>query len=330
MELLKSLIEICSVPGSEESLRDFLIEQLRPYGTIVKTKWTGCYCARKNNRPERERKRVVISAHMDSPGFIVRDVFANGTLDIIPLGGISTAVLDVRSVYLYTSRKRFPGVLHLTSSDAKEVSCRGFFGFTSQNDAHKAGVKKGDSVCFHAPVSTLRNEFFAAPHLDDRLGVFLLVELAASLAKATLDCDVYFAATSCEEMGGRCASIIAAMIEPDLAICLDVTYAEGSVEMGKGPVITLSDAATFLPRKLRDALAKIAKQHKIPIQFEVYNYATTDARDYREGPAGCLALNTLIATSNNHSPQEICSLKDLRYTRRLVEALLKHHELLVI
>ncbi|BBM82407.1 M42 family metallopeptidase [Candidatus Uabimicrobium amorphum] len=323
--LLKKIIQTCSVPGNAIYLRDLLVDELQKYGKIYHSKWTSFYCAH-NKNSKKKKRNIVVTAHMDSPGFIVKNIEDDGRITIISLGGLSPGLMDTRSVILRTTSKTYEGIITLNEkeeTDRRMATYSGFFGFSSQKEAEKKGVRVGDSVCFHSPIITMPNKFIAAPHLDNRLGIFLLVDIAKQLRDEDLDCNVYFAATDCEEMGGRGAKILANMIEPDIAICLDATYEEGNVKMGDGPVLTLADASVLLPTSVRDAVGEIAAQDKIPLQYEVYNYAGTDAKDFKDIGAGCLTLCLLIATLNNHSPHEICSLKDIEYTKKLVCSIIK-------
>ncbi len=324
-KVFQQILQYGSVPGNETNLRDYLIKQFQAYGKITKTKWTGFYCDWKGNKTSKNRPTIVITAHMDSPGFIVQNINSDGSLKIISLGGLAPSKMNLRTVTLQTSTKSYSGILTLpTASDRpSEASYEGFFGFSSEKEAQKAGVRKGDSVYFLSPILEMENQLICAPHVDNRVGIYLMLMIAKKLPK-NLDCNIYFAATSCEEVGGRCAKIIADMLAPDLAICLDVTYEEQDIKMGKGPVLTLSDDASILPAKVRDKVAEIAQAKKIPLQFEVYNYAGTDAKDFRAAPGGgCLTLPILLATLNNHSPHEIFSMKDMQSTAKLVWEVLK-------
>ncbi|RME02325.1 MAG: M28 family peptidase [Planctomycetota bacterium] len=321
--LLQSLVQICSVPGNELELRDLLIQQLKPFGKIHKTNWTDFYCTL-GNAPK-NTPSVVITAHMDSPGFIVQEINDDGSIQLIALGGLNPTHLHLRPIRLKTEKKSYPGLL-LKEGENNGIHTRykGIFGFQSRQEAAKKGVKKGDSACFDNPYLQLLHHYILSPHLDNRLGCYLLLRLAKQLANHSLPFQLHLAATSCEEMGGRGAKIIAQQLQPTVAICLDATYEEGSVKMGNGPVITLSDHSVLLHPKIRSQLEKIAQKKKIPLQFEVYNYAGTDAGAFKDAGNGCITICPLIATRFNHSPYEMMNLKDFDYTEKFVLALLKH------
>jgi tetrahedral aminopeptidase len=330
--LLKSLLEAPSPPGNEHPTRDILVEALAPYGTIHKTRWTGFYMSLKGNKTG--QPDVVITAHMDSPGFTVRDVNDNGTLDIIHLGGINPSVVNPRLITLRTSKKNYSGVLQLIGeAQGKLSSYMGFFGFKSKKIAVQKGVQKGDAIAWRPQVIELEGNYLTSSHPDNRVGCFLLVEVAKALSKQKkkLGVNVHFAATGCEEVGGRGARIMGQMIEPELAICFDTTYEEGSVKMGAGSTLTMSDASVILPMNVRDKIEKIAKKEKIPIQWEVYNYAGTDAEGFRDVGQGCLTICPLVPSLYNHTPHEIVSLDDVEACKRLAIALVnKSKEIKVV
>lgn len=330
--LFKALLEAPSPPGNEHPTREILVKALEPYGTIHETRWTGFYMSLASNKPG--QPDVVLTAHMDSPGFTVRDINEDGTLDVIHLGGINPNVVQPRLVTLRTSKKNYTGVLQLNGeAQGKLSSYRGFFGFKSKKVAENKGVHKGDAIAWRPEVIELEGNYLTSSHPDNRVGCYLLVQVAKALSKQKkkLGVNVHFAATGCEEVGGRGARIMGQMIEPELAICFDTTYEEGSVKMGQGTTICLSDASVILPMNVRDKIQKIAKKEKIPIQWEVYNYAGTDAAGFRDVGAGCLTICPLVPSLYNHSPHEIISLDDIESTRRLAIALVnKANDLKVV
>lgn len=320
--LLRELVRISSVPGNEGEMRDFLIGEFSPYGEITKTRWTGFYCSLSQ---EASLPDVVVTAHMDSPGFIVKNILETGEILLISLGGLDPKKMDLRQVRIQTSTgKSFIGVLHLSGKpDGPYSEYRAFFGFSSAKEARKKGVEIGDRATFDSPLMELEGDTISSPHLDNRVGCYLMVEIAKKIHREKLPYNLHFVATSCEEMGGRGARIMANMIKPSVALCLDVTYDEEPVEMGKGLVLTLSDRSVLLSTDHRDHLLKISQKNKIPLQLEVYNYAGTDAEGFRDVGKGCITLPLLVATRNNHSPFEIMNLKDLDYGVKYCVALLK-------
>ena len=151
-----------------------------------------------------------------------------------------------------------------------------------------------------------------APFLDNRLGCWILAELAPRLAGWKSRYHVVLGATACEEFGGFGASVLARQVQPDLVIVVDATYeAPGqNVRLGQGPVLTLSDASVLLSPARRDQVRVILAAAHVPLQTEVYNFSGTDARAFPHLGLACPVLPLLLATIGNHSPRETADLRD--------------------
>ncbi|RME83251.1 MAG: M20/M25/M40 family metallo-hydrolase [Planctomycetota bacterium] len=325
--LLMELTRGISVSGNEKEVAQLLIDQFQGMGKVKQSRWGDIYCSlsEKDDLPN-----VVVTAHMDSPGFIVKEILPGGELRLIHLGGIDPQKMDLREVALLTSKgEKVRGLLSLKGEPKglhTEYLC--FIGASSQKEVEKKGIQIGDRAGF-ANTPFQMGEYVIGPHLDNRIGCYLMVEIGKKLKNKKLPFNLYLCGTTCEEMGGRGARILANLLKPAVTICLDVTYDEPPVAMGKGPVITLSDRSVLLSNAIRDHLIKIAKKAKTPLQMEVYNYAGTDAEGFKESHRGSITLPVLIATRNNHSPHEICHLADLDYTIKYISHLLKNLDYLL-
>ena len=135
-------------------------------------------------------------------------------------------------------------------------------------------------------------------------------------------------ATACEELGGFGAPVLARHVQPDLVIVLDATYAapEQNVQLGNGPVLTLSDASVLLSPARRDQVAKLLSDADVPLQTEVYNFSGTDARAFPHQGLACPILPLLLATTGNHSPRETADLRDANQLIQTIELLARHFQ----
>jgi putative aminopeptidase FrvX len=111
-------------------------------------------------------------------------------------------------------------------------------------------------------------------------------------------------------------------VAPDLVVCLDATYEapEQGVCLGKGPVLTLSDASVLLSVEVRDRVLAWAEANGLPLQTEVYNYSGTDARAFPQQGLPARVLPVLLPTRGNHTPVETASVADLESWFRFVLA----------
>ena len=309
-ELLTELLRCHSTPGDEGEV-----------AAVLRREWENCGLRNRTHgryavstavtAPARPRRpRLLVCAHMDSPGYTVERCEGRRA-KVIPLGGAHFDGEATPAVLKTRAGRRDVAIRRYEEAGEKDT----FF-----VDRAGADVDFGDRLCFPAAPAVDEAGIVASPFLDNRLGCLALCELAARLAGEELPVDLVLGATACEEMGGFGAPVLARAVEPDAVLCLDATYEDEAmaVRLGHGPVLTLSDASVLLSPATRDAVRDTFRDAGIPLQTEVYNVSGTDARAFpHQGlPAPVFAL--LIATRGNHTPREEAALADLD---RLLEAL---------
>lgn len=306
--LLLELLRCHSTPGDEAEVRAVLERQWRAAGLQVAR--LGDYAVTAS-RPAR-RPVLLVTAHMDSPGF---------TVDRLPAAGARRSVAGlVRLGGAAFGGQRAAGVLKTASGKApvwirKARRAGGDFDYTchpaSPATRLPATLRHGDRVCFASEPACV-GDLVHAPFLDNRLGCWILAELAPRLSSWKSRCQVVLGATGSEEFGGFGAHVLARRVQPDLAIVLDATYEapEQGVRLGRGPVLTLSDASVLLSPARRDRVQSCLDAAGVPLQTEVYNFSGTDARAFPQQGLSCLVLPLLLATTGNHSPRETADLRD--------------------
>jgi putative aminopeptidase FrvX len=247
---------------------------------------------------------------MDSPGYAVEQI-SGEDLVLVRLGGTRLGDQPVAGV-LKVNGTHHRVALHPAADDFER--CR---------TVAVPGVAHGDRACFRAEPKIAGRHFLESPFLDNRVGCWALVCLAESLAEQA-SVNVVLGATTCEEIGGFGAPVLARAVEPDAVICLDATYEDEAqdVRLGAGPVLTLSDASVVLGCTLRDRFRAFCEGRSLPLQTEVYNYSGTDARAFpHQGlPAPVYAL--LLPTRGNHTPTEVAHVDDLTAWLDTLRALL--------
>jgi len=167
--------------------------------------------------------------------------------------------------------------------------------------------------------------------LDDRMGCYVLLELARILKKTTL--DIYFVFTVQEEVGLYGAKTSLHGIDPDWAIVVDATGADDSRKhlhdatkhVGRGPCITIKDADVISNVCISDWLKQMAKKKKIPVQLEVTDLGSTDALSISVSKGGIPTTSVGVAVRNLHTTAGVASKKDIFHLIMLLEALLRDH-----
>ena len=307
---LKALVDCHSTPGDEDEVAHFLRRSWEAAGWTVSLHGRAAISARLP-RGRARQPTLLICAHMDSPGFAIERIDAE-TSSVITLGKPDFAGPAAEAI-LKTRDERVWLVLQREELD---------LGRTTYWMPTLPDTRPGDRLCFHGNLDLAADGGLAGPFLDNRLGCAVLAELARRLATAPTGVNVVLGATACEEMGGFGAPVLAQAIRPDLVICLDATYADADhgVHLGRGPVLTLSDASVLLGCRERDRALAFAESAGIPLQTEVYNHSGTDARAFpRAGLAGRV-YPLLMPTTGNHSPQEGAESADIEALLSLLGA----------
>lgn len=308
-DTLLELLACHSTPGEESEVREVLERAWRKAG--LRTQRLGEYAICASTAAKRRAPVMLIAAHMDSPGFSAdvapRPGSAAPAARLTPLGHPAFAGARAAGV-LATRSGKSPVTIH------KQRRSDGTFSYRctpAPGTRLPTDLLHGDRVCF-ASAPEMKDDLIHAPFLDNRLGCWMLAELAGRIPAWRSRYPIVLGATSGEELGGFGASVLARHVQPDVAIVIDATYEalDQGVRLGAGPVLTLSDASVLLSRATRDRVRGIFADAKIPLQTEVYNYSGTDARAFPHQGLVAPVLPLLLPTRGNHSPRETADLRD--------------------
>ncbi|MDH7506031.1 MAG: M42 family metallopeptidase [Candidatus Acetothermia bacterium] len=334
MELLKRLSEAVGVPGHEEGIRALVKEELEGLVDELRTDVLGNVIGLKRGKGQ---KRVMLAAHMDEIGFLVKHIEKEGFLRIEPLGGFDPRVLLAERVLVHTRGGDLPGVvgskpIHILTEEErkKPVEIKELFidlGLPAEEV--KKAVRIGDSV-------TLRQEFtqfgevVSGKALDDRVGLYVIIEALRRVKRHR--CDVYLVATTQEEVGLRGAHVSGFGISPDIAIAVDVTLAcdvpgvseaEQITRLGQGTAIKLKDAASISNPRLVRRLVDLAEEKGIKYQLEILPRGGTDAGALQLTKEGVAAATVSVPTRNVHTVVEVAHKGDIEASIALLAAFLE-------
>ena len=320
MELLKKLIYAFGVPGFEEEIRELVAEHMEKYLDEVRVDRLGNVIGVKKGN---ERK-VMLAAHMDQIGFMVKNITEDGFLLISPMGGIKPSTLRSQAVrikgkegYVYGVIGEKPPHLEEKKEEKKEIKdLRLDIGVDSKEKAEKL-VSIGDVGSFVPNFYELEQRVVATA-LDDRSGVYTLLRVMENFES---EATVYFVSTVQEEIGVRGAMVSSFGVYPDIGIAIDVTHArmpsmskdDISVELGKGPTIGIGP--TGHPNVVR-YLMEIAG---VPYQVEPNpSHSGTDADVIQLTREGVATAVISIPLRYMHSSVEMADKMDLYNTVKLI------------
>jgi putative aminopeptidase FrvX len=324
LELLKLLSETPGVSGREEHIRQIVIKELRPLVDELQVDALGNVTAIKRGSGE---LRVMLAAHMDEIGFMVRYVDDQGFIRLQPLGGFDPRVLVAQRVLVHTATgQSLRGVLspgskpiHLLADEKPSGPKLDDFYVDLGLPASEVqgAVSLGDPVTLDRTFEVL-GENVIGKALDDRSGVFTMIETLRRLGSHEV--NVIAVATVQEEVGLRGATTAAFTVKPDVAIALDTTIAldiPGSsshdmiTHIGQGVAIKVFDSS-FIPNyKLVQHVRAVAAKHNIQHQLEVLPRGGTDAGAMQRSRHGVAAITLSIPSRYVHTVNEMVSQRDL-------------------
>jgi putative aminopeptidase FrvX len=338
-ELLKKLTDASGISGFEDGIRNVIISEIKDHVDEIEVDNMGNMIATRKGKEG--GKKVMLAAHMDEIGLMVRYIDKNGFIKFSKIGGINDQMLLNQEVTVKTSKGDVIGVIgskpphRMKSSEMKKViSYEDMFidiGAADKEEAEKM-VAIGDPILINQDFAELGKSLVKAKALDNRVGCAVLVEVMKQLES---NATVYGVATVQEEVGLKGAKTSAFKVNPDLAIVLDVTISgdhpgikeeEAPAKAGKGPVIVLADASgrgIITNLKVKELLISTADEEKIPYQLEVSEGGTTDASVIhltREGiPTGVISP----AARYIHTPVSVVNVEDVENAVKLIVAVLK-------
>ena len=275
---------------------------------------------------------ILLDAHIDRVGLLVRGIDDDGFLLVDRVGGIDSRVL-VGSEVIVCGKEKLPGVIcstppHLQKGDDKKETVE------FKNLAVDIGLNKetaetkvqiGDRVVFYPNQAQLLGTRIVSSAFDDRAGVAALL-LAAEKVKGKLHhCRVRLQLASQEESGGAGAKTSAFEASPAVAIAVDVGFGSGpycdkheTIDLGKGTSIGISPA---LDRALTQELVALAKEQNIPFQHDVMPGRTGTNADHIQlsrGGVKCALLS--IPLRSMHTGVEVIDTRDVEATAELLAA----------
>lgn len=324
-QLLKKILDAPGVSGYEEDIAAIMRSELKKSCDEAVIDNFGNVIARKG----KGKTKIMLAAHMDEIGLLVKHISKDGYLNFIKVGGIDDRVLVGQKVIVKAKGGDVQGIIgtkppHLQKDEERKhpLKYEDMFidiGAKSKEDAEKR-VCVADPVVFDSQSGVLNGSLCYGKAADNRVGCYALIKI---MQKLKVSAEVYAVATVQEEVGLKGARTSAFKINPDFAIALDTSVAgdtpgiketESSLKLGAGAGITIIEASgrgLIVSRKVKDMFVDTAKKNKIKYQMDVLEGGMTDGAIIymnREGvDTGVLSIPTRYV----HAPASVFSTDDL-------------------
>lgn len=334
-ELVGELMLIPGLSGHEGRVRKYLKGKLVELGLTTRTDRLGNLIATLPG--DAEAPEVMLFAHMDQLGLIVRKIEANGLIRAERLGGVPEKALPAQEVLLCVGEGRdVPGVIankshHATGQDEKYrvLPYPELFidtGLGSATAVLAAGINIGTPIVYAPKIVELAGDRIAGTSIDDRAACAVMLEVARALDEVDTHPTVHLVFSVLEEFNLRGALTAAQMLQPDIAIQLDLVLAtdtpdmasRGDVRLGGGPAMSLysfhgrGTLNGVIPHPAMVALFEdAASDAGIALQRSVHIGALTDLSYVQLVGEGVAAIDLGFPMRYSHSALESCDLNDL-------------------
>lgn len=327
------------MPGREERVRAIVRAELEGLVDEISVDALGNLTAVKRSGKDGAPK-VMVAAHMDEIGFIVRHVDDKGFIRVQQLGGFDPRNLFARQVHVHASisGETLIGVMnpagkpiHISTPEerTKVPTLDQFYvDLGLPGDQVKAKVRVGDMI-------TLRQEFedlgavVTGKALDDRTGCWILIQTVKRLQGVEMNADLYAVFTTQEEVGLRGAQTGAYAVSPDIGIALDTTLAVDTPEIGEhlrvtqlgaGTALKVMDSSMISTRWLLDHFISLAERLGVDYQLEVLPLGGTDAAALQKARMGAPSFTISTPSRYVHTVTEMVSKSDLEGAVKLLTA----------
>jgi putative aminopeptidase FrvX len=337
--LLRDLSNAAGPSGFEEPVRRLMVERMRPYTTSITYDGLGSVIATQGT----SGPRVMLDAHMDELGGMVRRITGDGFLSMQMLGGwLDQALVDQRWVII-TARgpvKAVTGLrdVHVATADERTrvFSRDSLFldiGAKTAAEARAMGVEPGDPVVPDAPFEILNgSQNYLGKAWDDRAGCAVLLEVMRRFKTTAHPNQIFYAATTQEEVGLRGAHSAADAIKPDVGIAIEGGIAgdmpgthpeETQAKLGAGPGIFLYDSSARPNRKMVALTKAAAAEKKIPLQLDLVQGYGDDSAEIQKSSMGVPTVNLVVPVRYTHAHNGIMNRGDFDRMVDLVVAMIQ-------
>jgi endoglucanase len=339
IDTLRLIADTPGPPGFEEPIRKVMVDYMKPLSSSLKFDGMGSIIATQGT----SGPRIMVDAHMDELGGMIRRITPTGFLTMQMLGGwLDQALVDQRWVIIGSKGPVYAvtGIRDAHVIPAEERNRvfprdRLYLDVGAKNEAEvrEMGISPGDPVVPWSPFTVMNGTGnYLSKGWDDRVGCAVVVEAMRRLNTAPHPNQIFWTITTQEEVGLRGAHTAADVVKPDLAIALEGGITgdvfggvpeETQVKLGSGPGIFLYDSSALPNRKLVAFVKQNAAVKKIPLQLDVVQGYGDDSAELQKSVGGVPTINMVVPIRYTHSHNGVMNRRDFDQMVDLLVAMLE-------
>jgi putative aminopeptidase FrvX len=339
VQLLQALADAPGPSGFEEPVRKIMVDRMKPLSDKLSYDGLGSVIAVQGS----SGPRIMVDAHMDELGGMIRRVTNDGNLTMQMLGGwLDQALVDQRWTIIGSKGlvRAVTGIrdIHIIPQEERtRVFPREsvFLDVGAKNAAEEAamGIAPGDPVVPDAPFAVMNGtQNYLGKGWDDRVGCAVVVAAMQKMAKTAHPNQIYWVATVQEEIGLRGAHTAADLVKPEIGIAIEggvtrdapgVHPEEAQELLGAGPAIFLYDSSALPNRKFVSMVKQVAKEKSIPLQPDLIQGYGDDSAEIQKSNGGVPTVNMIVPVRFTHSHNGIMNRGDFDHMVNLLVAILQ-------
>lgn len=346
IDLLEKL-SLCFGPsGCEDEVSAVIKDTVGKFADEIITDALGNLIIKINGKTN---KKMMLSAHMDEVGFMVRQTDSTGSIYFHTVGGINQGALCARRVTVMgKDGKKYHGVIDSKAIHSQSAKERKEYipadklhiniGASTKEEAD-AVISLGDFAVFDSDFVKFGNGFIKGKALDDRVGCAVMCDIIRKIRKENITPEntLYFAFTTREEVGRSGAVTATETIGPDLALILECTAVADIPEtpahktvskLGDGVALSLMDHSTVYRREVIEKIMKIAKDGELKYQIKSLVSGGNDAGHIHKASGGVRCATLSVPSRYIHSAccvihqDDYTSMFDIAYKLSLSDELI--------
>ena len=337
--LLHELSDAAGPSGFEEDVRKIMVREMKPFADQLSYDGMGSVIARQGS----SGPRIMLDAHMDELGGVIRRTTKTGFLSMQMLGGwLDQALPDQRWIIIGSKGPvhAVTGIrdIHVVPAEERtKVFARDslYLDVGAHSDAEVAamGIGPGDPVVPDSPFLVLNGtQRYLGKAWDDRVGCAVLIEAMRRLKASGHPNQIFFAATTQEEVGLRGAHSAADAIRPDVGIAIEGGITgdspcrnpeETQGVLGAGPGLFIYDSSALPNRRLAGLTRDTARAKGIPLQLDLVQGYGDASSEIQKSTGGVPTVNLVVPARYTHAHNGVIDRGDFDGMVDLVVAMLQ-------
>lgn len=315
-KLFENLIGAFGVSGHEDEVRSVIIEHLDSSGIEHRVDKMGNVIVAMGTTDQPEEKRVMVSAHMDTIGFIVMYIEDNGFLRIGKVGDFNETAF-INNVVEFENGNS--GRVSTAKDNGKIEDMYIDLGVESREEALEL-VREGD-VCVVTSNVIEEEKNIIAPALDNRTGCYMMLKAMEKLAEdksllENLDKEIFFVFSTQKKLGARGARAAAYEINPMYALVVDGEVSgdslggKGKLSLGKGTGIKFMDRTMIMHHEVKEQLEEVyEKLEKKP--HYIFSEEHGDGKTIHKEGTGVKTGTLVYPVRYKNTNMEMVNYKDI-------------------